>query len=452
MNRIHAENAAAQQEAAPAALTFSKEKINTGQPAAAVFGGPANETELQLQSALEKIQELSARLGTLEQAKNPHVAVEDNSQDLEIIPAASELQAELDDLLELQAKHMGSDIHIKAGAPPMIRLEGDLIPVGEQSLTDKDTRRLILPMMTREMRRRLSQGKEIDFSYHIKCGRFRVNAYMQRGMVSASLRLVKSSIPDFKELGLPGSIKKVMGFTKGIFLVTGPTGSGKSTTLASLLEHMNKTSKYHIITIEDPLEYLFEDKESIVSQREVGIDTESYAEGIRSALRQDPNIIMLGELRDTDTVTQALMAAETGHLVLSTLHTNNAIQAINRILDFFPPNDRHKICATLSTTLCGVLSQKLVQTADMERRVLATELMYTTATISGLIREGSTHEIYPYIREGTTEGMFTFTHSLLHHVRAGNISVETARAAAEEQTEFGLALRQLDTHPAKPGK
>lgn len=357
------------------------------------------------------------------------------------IPVKSELQAELQDLLVLQQQHNGSDMHLKVGCAPMIRIEGELVPVGEQPLTVNDTKRLLLPLLTKKQKIQLSQGKEADFSFQKDQGRFRTNIYLQKGTLAASFRLVKTNIPSLDELGIPQAIKQALSYTSGLFLLTGPTGSGKSTSMAAMVEYLNTNSKYHIVTLEDPIEYVFHDKECIVSQREVGIDTESYHEGMRSVLRQDPDVIVLGELRDQETISQALKAAETGHFVISTIHSPNAIQTIGRIIDMFPAGDRMTICANLSETLCGIMSHKLVLSTDMEKRVLIPELLFVTPTIASLIRSSSYHEIYPYLKEGGTEGMVTFNQSFLEKIKQKIITEETALAYSEEPNELHLMIK-----------
>lgn len=408
-------------------------------------------TELQRESDLRKqeIKELSLISSSGKDVKTSiDQPIPGESDDpfgiLSNIPEKSELQAELPDLLQLQYQHNGSDMHLKVGAPPMIRIEGELVPVGDQSLTSNDAKRLILPLLTNKQKNKLALGKDIDFSFQEKQGRFRTNVYLQRGTIAASLRLVKTKIPSIEELGIPESIKQALSFTNGLFLLTGPTGSGKSTSMAAMVEYLNNSSKYHIITLEDPIEYIFQDKESVISQREVGIDTESYAEGMRAALRQDPDVIILGELRDQETTLQALKAAETGHLVISTLHSPNSIQTIGRILDMFQPSERMSICATLAETLNGILSHKLIPSADMEKRVLVPEIMYVTSTIASLIRTSSYHEIYQYVKEGSLEGMITFNQSFIKKLEEGLINEETALAYSEEPNELNLMIKQND--------
>lgn len=358
------------------------------------------------------------------------------------IPIKSELQAELQDLLILQAQHNGSDMHLKVGSAPMIRIEGELVPVGEEPLTPTDLRRLLLPLLTKKQKEKLVQDGQLDFSFQREQGRFRTNIYLQKGTLAAAMRLVKTTIPTLEELGIPESINKALSFTSGLFLLTGPTGSGKSTSMAAMIENLNQNAKYHVITLEDPIEYVFQDKESLISQREVGIDTVSYSEGMKATLRQDPDVILLGELRDHETISQALKAAETGHLVISTLHSSNAIQTISRIIDMFQPSERMIVCTSLAATLCGILSHKLIPSIDMERRILVPELMYVTPTIASLIRTSSYHEIYQYIQEGASDGMITFNQSFIEKLKEGLISEEAAMAYAEEPNELSLMIRE----------
>lgn len=362
-----------------------------------------------------------------------------------IIPETSELDAELDDILKLVVHHKGSDLHLKVGSPPIIRIEGELIPVGNQCLTVNDTKRLILKMMTPEMIESLYNKREVDFSHNSSCGRFRVNAFLQKFSVSASFRFVKAQVPSFKQLYLPSALEKVSDFHNGLFIVTGPAGTGKSTTLAAIMDHINENKKLHIITIEDPIEYIFEDKSSIITQREVGIDTESYAAALKMALRQDPNIIMLGELRDADAVNQAIMAAETGHLILSTLHTPNTIQAVRRLLDFFPAGMQKQIQASLAGTLRGIISQRLLRRVDQDGRIPSFEIMFVTPTIASLIRDNNISEIYDYVKDGINEGMITFTESLSRLYKAGFISKEDALYHAESPGELKLSMKKNES-------
>jgi twitching motility protein PilT len=356
------------------------------------------------------------------------------------IPETSELGVDLEDILKLVVQHNGSDLHLKVNSPPVIRIEGELVPVGSKALTNNDTKRLILNMMTSEMVESLYNRHELDFSHTSPCGRFRVNAFLQKYTVSASMRLVKANIPSFKELYLPSTLEKITSFHNGLFLVTGPAGTGKSTTLAALIDYLNETSKLHIITIEDPIEFVIVDKSSIITQREVGIDTESFETALKMALRQDPNVIMIGELRDATTVEQAVMAAETGHLVLSTLHTPSTVQAIRRLLDFFPRDMQEQFRISLATTLRGIVSQRLLRRIDQEGRIPAVEILFITPTVASFIRDGNLHEIYEFIKQGLSDGMITFTESLSRLCKAGFITQEDALHHAEETTELKLTM------------
>ena len=351
------------------------------------------------------------------------------------IPIKSELQAELQDLLILQAQHNGSDMHLKVGSAPMIRIEGELVPVGEEPLTSTDLRRLLLPLLTKKQKEKLVQDGQLDFSFQREQGRFRTNIYLQKGTLAAALRLVKTTIPTLEELGIPESINKALSFTSGLFLLTGPTGSGKSTSMAAMIENLNQNAKYHVITLEDPIEYVFQDKESLISQREVGIDTVSYTEGMKATLRQDPDVILLGELRDRETISQALKAAETGHLVISTLHSSNAIQTITRLIDMIPEERKNQYRSMLSSTLKAVISQKLIPRADGDGRIPACEVLIVNQAISKLISAGKFDDIYPLIVEGKGEGMMTFSQSLNELCDSGIISKDELYLHTENSEE-----------------
>jgi len=355
-------------------------------------------------------------------------------------PDTSELGFELDDLLQVMIKHEASDLHIKSGSPPTVRMEGELIPVGSQILTDDDCKRLILSAMNQYQRRQLAKRMEVDFAYAIPTARFRVNAFLQKQSVSASFRLLRTEIPTIEELNLPEILKKLSDHNHGLILVTGPAGSGKSTTLASMINYINENKKMHIITIEDPIEFVHQDKMSIITQREVGTDTESFAVALKQALRQDPNVILIGEMRDPETIMTAVIAAETGHLVLSTLHTPNTIQAINRIIDVFSGDTQKQFRLLLSNTLRGVVSQRLLNRTDEGGRIPAVEVMVVTPTIASLVLEEKTNEIYSHMVQGGTEGMQTFTQSLTELFEKGLVSKEEAMYHADQPTEFRLSI------------
>ncbi|HXE72990.1 MAG TPA: PilT/PilU family type 4a pilus ATPase [Candidatus Nitrosotenuis sp.] len=365
-------------------------------------------------------------------------------------PTGGDLGFELDDLLQVMIKHSASDLHLKVGTPPTVRLDGELIPVGNQSLSEADCRYLVFAGMSRAQRRTLLTKKELDFAYSIPGARFRVNAFMERGFVSAAFRMLRTEVPSIEELGLPTALKKLASLNNGLILVTGPAGSGKSTTLAAMIDYINSNRKMHIITIEDPIEFYHKDKLSIVTQREVGSDTSSFSEALKQALRQDPNVVMVGEMRDPETIMTAVIAAETGHLVLSTMHTPNTVGAIDRIIDAFSGETQRQFRLLLANNLRAVISQRLLVRADEKGRVPAVEVLISTPTISSLVLEGKTQEIYPYIQQGSSEGMQTFTQSLMRLYEAGLITKEEALYHADQPTEFRLGVEGHVTGTAVP--
>ncbi|MDO5296303.1 MAG: PilT/PilU family type 4a pilus ATPase [bacterium] len=357
------------------------------------------------------------------------------------IPATSEdLGYELSDVLGVVVQNNASDLHIKVGVPPMVRLHGELVPVGQAALTSDDAKALVFSAMSKSQRKQLLCGREVDFAYACDGARYRVNAFMERGNVSAAFRMLRSDIATLDTLGLPEVLKKLAMSNNGIILVTGPAGSGKSTTLAAMLDYINENRKCHVVTIEDPIEFFHKDKMSIITQREVGLDTPSFVEALRMSLRQDPNVIMVGEMRDAETMMTAVTAAETGHLVLSTLHTPNAVQAVDRIIDTFSGDIQRQFRLLLSSSLRGVVSQKLLLRADGNGRVAAAEIMVNTPTISSLILEGKTNEIYPFIQQGSNDGMQTFTQSMLQLYNDGLITKEEGFSHADQPTEFRMGM------------
>ena len=358
-----------------------------------------------------------------------------------VIPATSEdLGYELSDVLGVVVQNNASDLHIKVGVPPMVRLHGELVPVGQAALTSDDAKALVFSAMSKSQRKQLLCGREVDFAYACDGARYRVNAFMERGNVSAAFRMLRSDIATLDSLGLPEVLKKLAMSNNGIILVTGPAGSGKSTTLAAMLDYINENRKCHVVTIEDPIEFFHKDKMSIITQREVGLDTSSFVEALRMSLRQDPNVIMVGEMRDAETMMTAVTAAETGHLVLSTLHTPNAVQAVDRIIDTFSGDIQRQFRLLLSSSLRGVISQKLLLRADGAGRVAAAEIMVNTPTISSLILEGKTNEIYPFIQQGSNDGMQTFTQSMLQLYNDGLITKEEGFSHADQPTEFRMGM------------
>jgi len=365
------------------------------------------------------------------------------------IPEVSELPLELDDLLQVVVEHKASDLHIKVGSPPVVRLEGELVPIGAQPLTKNDTKRLILSSMHPHQRTMFHEHLSLNYAYTLSEKlRFRVNAYYERESVSAAFRMLGMGGMTFKDLNLPDSLTQFADLKSGFVLVCGPAGSGKSTTLASVIDYINKTRKLHIVTIEDPIEFIHEDKMSIVSQREIGIDTGSFADGLKQALRQDPNVILIGEMRDIETIETAALAAETGHLVFSTIHSSSAVQAIERVLDVFSGKQQEQFRQLLANTLRGIIAMKLLTTLDAGGLVPAVEVMFVTPTIKSLIAENKLVDIYQFIAEGVQEGMMTFTECLLQLVERGVISREDALFNAEQPTELRL---RLDGHSSSSG-
>ncbi|MDN5276945.1 MAG: twitching motility protein PilT [Clostridiales bacterium] len=331
------------------------------------------------------------------------------------------------DILRKVVELKCSDVHISVGMPPAVRLNGSLMRISDEPLTSDQTQQFARALLNDEQWEVFQEKGEIDFSLSIAgVHRFRVNAYKQRGSCSLAIRLVNSRIPSFEELGLPPVVQEFAYKKSGLVLVTGPTGSGKSTTLAAIVNKINMERAVHIITLEEPIEYLHRHQKSIVNQREVGSDTKSFAAGLRAALRQDPDVILIGEMRDLETISIALTAAETGHLVLSTLHTIGAARTIDRIIDVFPPHQQQQVRFQLSTVLEGVISQQLIPRKDGTGRVAAVEVMVVTPAIRNLIREGKTYQITNVIQTGARLGMKTMDQALLELYSKGVISREDA--------------------------
>jgi twitching motility protein PilT len=338
----------------------------------------------------------------------------------------------------------GSDLHLKVPSRPLIRLRGELTPIEETDpLSPADTERVLREMLTASERlAEFARDGEIDFSYTVRgLARFRVNAFRQRGSISIACRVVPFDIRGAEELGLPNAVTELANEVRGIILVTGTTGSGKSTTLAAMIDHINRTYARNIVTIEDPIEYLHRDQRSVVHQREIGFDTSSFAQALRRVLRQDPDVILIGEMRDEETVGTALSAAETGHLVLSTLHTIDAVETVNRIIDFFPPHHHQQVRAMLAGSLRGVISQRLVPTVDGIGRAPACEVLTMTGRVRDLISNpDETAKLSEVIAEGTYYGMQTFDQALLTLYQAGHISMDEALKAATHPHDFKLLV------------
>lgn len=345
---------------------------------------------------------------------------------------------ELADLLRTAVEKGASDLHLTAGRPPVLRINGELNFIENQPVLTKENIPILLePMLTDERRGELERNGQVDFSYGLPgLGRFRVNVFHQRSTVSAVMRLIPHEIPTFERLGLPEVVKDFTEKTRGMVLITGPTGSGKSTTLASLIDIINTNRSCHIITLEDPIEYLHNHKRSLINQREIGTDTVSFAGALRAALREDPDVILVGEMRDFETIQTALTAAETGHLVFATLHTNDATQTVDRIIDVFPPHQQTQIRIQLSLTLQGIVSQQLLPRADIPGRVLACEVLVATSAVRNIIREGKTYQLPTVMQTGGKLGMQTMDSSLRDLYRQRKITIQEALLRASDPEEF----------------
>jgi twitching motility protein PilT len=351
---------------------------------------------------------------------------------------------DIDQALMAVIETEGSDLHLKVPARPMIRRHGRLEPIaGSEPLNAEDTEQVLFRILTDEQKlEAFRDEREVDFSYSIPgVARFRANAFVQRGSVSLVLRAIPFQIKTVAELMLPPVISDLADEERGLILLTGTTGSGKSTTLASMIDHINSNYSKHIVTIEDPVEFLHRDKESILNQREVGEDTASFARALKRVLRQDPDVILIGEMRDEETVRTALSAAETGHLVLSTIHTVDASESVNRIIDFFPQLEQRQARAMLAGTLKGVISQRLVPTPDGQGRVATCEILRMTGRVRDMITNpDETGKLHEVISEGAYYGMQTFDQALLSHVQAGRVSMEDALKAATHPHDFKLLV------------
>jgi twitching motility protein PilT len=333
----------------------------------------------------------------------------------------------VNELLKSAFEKKASDIHITVGSAPLFRINGSLVPFGDNIVKPVDSEALIKEVMNGPQFDMLTMNGEIDFSYSIPgVSRFRINAYKQRGCFGMALRIIPTSIPSLQQLGLPSVIGEFSKKTKGLVLVTGPTGSGKSTTLAALIDKINKERPCHILTLEDPIEYLHKHNKSMVNQREIGHDSRNYANALRAALRQDPDVILVGEMRDLETISTALTAAETGHLVLSTVHTVGAVKTMDRVIDVFPPHQQQQIRIQLASVLQGVVSQQLLPLKDNSGRVAAIEVMTATPAIRNLVREGKTHQIMSLVQTGAKYGMQSMDYALAELYKKGLISREDA--------------------------
>ncbi len=350
----------------------------------------------------------------------------------------------LPELLKTTHQVGGSDLHLSTGSRPQVRVNGELQPLEGATLAPADTKQLVYSVLTDGQKKRFEEALELDFAFGIRgIGRFRCNVFSQRGAVGAVYRLIPEELRGFQELGLPPIIADLAERPRGLVLVTGPTGSGKSTTLAALLHKINLTRRQHILTVEDPIEYLHEHRECLVNQREVGGDTHGFTPALRAALREDPDIVLIGELRDLETIEAALRIAETGHLTFSTLHTNSAAQSINRIIDVFPSHQQPQVRTQLSFVLEGIVCQVLLPTVDHRARVPALEIMVPTGAIRNLIREDKIHQIYSAMQSGQERlGMQTMNQSLATLYQRGKISFETALATSSMKDELQEMIKR----------
>lgn len=350
----------------------------------------------------------------------------------------------LPDLLKTMIEKGGSDLHITTGIPPMVRLHGRVMPLGDKPLTPTETKQMAYSILTDVQKHKFEEDKELDFSFGIKgLSRFRANVFIQRGAVGMAIRTIPYRIFTFEELGLPPVVAELCNRPKGLILVTGPTGSGKSTTLATMIDKINSEREEHIVTIEDPIEYVHQHKKCIVNQREIHSDTYSFKIALKHALRQDPDKVLIGEMRDLETIEAALTIAETGHLTFATLHTNSAVQTINRIIDVFPPHQQPQVRAQLSFVLEGVLCQTLIPRADGRGRVLALEIMIPNPAIRNLIREDKVHQIYSAMQTGQEKyGMQTMNQSLMNHYLRRNITYEQALASSTMPEELAQMIQR----------
>ena len=343
----------------------------------------------------------------------------------------------INEILQLSIKHSASDIHLTVGLPPIFRINKELVYVGSETLTPEDIAEMMYSIMTDKQKEIFKEKLEFDFSYGLKgLARFRVNIFMQRGSVAAAFRRIPFDVPILDSLGVPQIAHSIVVQERGFVLVTGPTGHGKSTTLASMIDEINSKFSKHIVTIEDPIEYLFRHKKSVVVQRELGTDTLSFPSALRAVLREDPDVILVGEMRDLDTISTALTAAETGHLVFATLHTNSASQSIDRIVDVFPPYQQEQVKMQLSSVLLAILSQQLIQNKDKSGLVLASEVLLATPAVRNLIREGKTHMIPSIIQTSSTIGMQTMEQSLKDLILKGVITYEDGLRYAFNRDNF----------------
>ncbi len=364
----------------------------------------------------------------------------DNSREM-ASKGIDEYPIDMDSLFRMTVQRNASDLHLISGVPPHIRVDGKLIRLDMPIISPNAIKSLLYSILSDQQKKTLEQELELDFAYSVPgVSRFRGNILYQRGTLGAAFRVVPFDIPDINSLGLPKGVKDLCSLSQGLVLVTGPTGSGKSTTLAAMLNYISSHRSLNILTLEDPIEFLHRHGKSIISQREVGSDTHSFSSALRHALRHDPDVILIGEMRDLDSIAIALTAAETGHLVLSTLHTQNAPLSINRIVDVFNNDNRAYIRQQLANSLQGIISQQLIPRIDTHGRVLAAEYMISTPAVRNMIREGKEHQLYSVIQTGNAQGMQTMDQSLAKLYMAGKISMESTLAYCIDKKEMERLL------------
>jgi twitching motility protein PilT len=356
------------------------------------------------------------------------------------------------ELLRYAVEMGASDLHLKAGNVPFVRVDGELQPTPHPALSPSDSAACALALMPEHKRGEFETSNEADFGYTLGgVGRFRVNVYRQRGMVGLAIRRVRSDVPTIEELSLPQAVADLVDASRGLVLVTGPTGTGKTTTIASMIGHINQTRRAHVVTIEDPIEVVHDDDLSMIQQREIGLDTDSYATALKHVIRQDPDVIFVGEIRDPESAMSAIQAAETGHLVISTLHTIDCTETINRMLDLFPPQQQREVRTSLAGALRGIVSQRLLQRADSKGRIPAVEILVATGRIyDRIVDPDATFEIADVIAEGGYYGMQTFDQCLVNLVRDGLVTEDDARRASSNPHDFNLALRGVLTRGGVP--
>ena len=356
---------------------------------------------------------------------------------------------ELNDILSVAVKGGASDIHLKAGLPPMFRLNGKLLPLKDrQRISPEEMSRMALSIMNNYQRERFKQYNEMDLAYGVPgLGRFRVNVFQQRGTVGIVLRVIPFKLRSLDDLGLPPVLKDIALEERGLILVTGTTGSGKSTTLAAMIDHINTSKTVHVMTVEDPIEFLIRDKRSVINQREVGVDTVSFSQALKSALRQDPDVILVGEMRDLETIETALLASETGHLVMSTLHTLDATETVSRIVSVFPPHQQRQVRLQMGATVKAILCQRLVATRDNNGRIAALEILRQTPRIREMIEDKDrTKELGEAIADGaSTYGMQTFDQALMSLLQTKTISYEEALKQASNPSNFALRVQGIES-------